>query len=173
MTYLFFPILAIIGFLIHFFVSRVERTGKRAVELLLLYLLVFCAGVGCLFSFSGHLFLADYVAESIGWTTGSPFQFEVGMANLAFGVLGILCIWLRGNFWTATVTGLTVFLWGAAAGHFREAFLAGNFNPGNFGMVLWVNDIAVPLVMVGLLIALYAMNKKGVMSKQAAQLYPS
>ncbi len=160
MTFIIFPILAVIGFLIHLFVSRKKRTAKRAIELLLLYLLVFCAGACCLFCFAGHLFHADSVAESIGWAPGSPFQYEVAIANLAFAVLGILCIWFRGNFWTATIIGITVFLWGAAVGHFREAFLNNNFNPGNFGMVLWLNDIAVPLVMVGLLIALYVTNKQ-------------
>jgi len=160
MAYIIFPTLAIIGFLIHFFISKEKRTVKRAVELLLLYILVICVGVGSLFSFAGHLFSADYVAKSIGWPTGSPFQYEVGIANLAFGVLGILCIWLRGNFWIATVTGTTIFLWGAAVGHFKEAFLNGNFNPGNFGMVLWINDIAIPLIIIVLLISLQIMNKK-------------
>ncbi len=43
------------------------------------------------------------VAASIGWPAGSPFQFEVGIANLSFGILGILCLKFMDNFWTATV----------------------------------------------------------------------
>jgi hypothetical protein len=154
------PLLAIICFLVHFFVSKVKRTGKRAVELLLLYLLVVVVGGGGLYGFLGHVFFADLVAKSIGWPTGNMFQYEVGVVNLAFGLLGILCIWFRGNFWTATVTGVTVFFWGAAVGHFREAILYGNFNSGNFGPVLWLYSIPVPLVMVALLIALNVINKK-------------
>ena len=35
-------------------------------------------------------FAADKVAEQLGWATGSPFQTEVGLFDLAFGVLGDL-----------------------------------------------------------------------------------
>src|SRR6476659_8155319 len=33
---------------------------------------------------------ADDVARSIGWPPGSPFQWEVGVADLGWGVLGVL-----------------------------------------------------------------------------------
>lgn len=39
---------------------------------------------------SGHTLNADAIAEFIGWPTSSPFQTEVGPANLAFGRLFIL-----------------------------------------------------------------------------------
>lgn len=34
----------------------------------------------------GHIIMADRVAKSIGWTTGSPFQKEVAFANLSIAV---------------------------------------------------------------------------------------
>lgn len=160
MIFLTVPILAVTGFLIHFFISGEKRTGKRAVELLLLYLIVFCVGLSCLYAFVGHVFFADDTARSIGWSSASPFQYEVGVANLAFGVLGILCIRFRGNFWVATIIGVSVFLFGAAVGHFREAVEKGNFSPNNFGPVLWVSDITMPLIMIGLLIVLHVMDAR-------------
>lgn len=105
--------------------------------------LVFLVGVPGIVAASGHIFAADQVAESIGWPTGNPFQFEVGIANLSYGVLGVMCSWVHGDFWTATVVGYSVFLWGAAIGHVVQMVKAKNFNPGNAGTVFWV-DIFVP-----------------------------
>jgi hypothetical protein len=123
----------------------------RVVEVLLLYLLVFCAGLGGLMAFLGHTFKAQEIALKIGWQP-SPFQFEVAVADLAFGVLGILCIWQRRGFWTATGIGYAVFLLGCGYGHVREMTLHGNFSPYNAGPVLWVNDLAVPVVILLLLL---------------------
>ena len=39
------------------------------------------------------------------------------MADLTVGVLGVLCIWLRGNFWLATAIANAVWLLGDAIGH--------------------------------------------------------
>ena len=45
-----------------------------------------------------HTFFADQTARQIGWATGSPFQFEVAMANLGIGVCGLLCYRFRDGF---------------------------------------------------------------------------
>ena len=112
--------------------------------------LVFLVGVPGIVGFSGHVFAADQVAESIGWPKGSPFQFEVGMANLSYGVLGIACSWIKGDFWTATVIGYSVFLWGDAIGHVVQMVKEKNFAPGNAGTVFYL-DILVPAALYVLL----------------------
>src|SRR5262249_51982096 len=40
--------------------------------------------------FIPRVFFPDQTARSIGWPTGSPFQFEVGLHDGAWGVLGFL-----------------------------------------------------------------------------------
>jgi hypothetical protein len=105
--------------------------------------LVFLVGVPGIVGATGHIFNADQVAESIGWPKGNPFQYEVGVANLSYGILGIMCSWIDGAFWTATVIGFSVFLWGAAIGHVREMVKERNFNPGNAGLVFWM-DLLIP-----------------------------
>src|SRR6202042_2717420 len=55
-------------------------------------------------------------SASIGWAT-SPYEYEVGMADLTVGVLGLLCVWIRGNFWLATAIANAVWLLGDAVGH--------------------------------------------------------
>jgi hypothetical protein len=135
----------------HLWLGRRPVSAGRCVEVLLLYLLVVFVGMGGLIGFLGHTLKAQEIALKIGWQP-SPFQFEVAVANLAFGVLGILCIWRRGSFWTATGIGYGIFLLGCACGHIRDMTQHGNVAPYNVGPVLWLNDIAVPAVILMLLL---------------------
>lgn len=109
-------------------------------------------GLGGIWAFMGHVFDANAVANSIGWPTGNPFQFEVAVANLSYGVLGLLCLHYRGYFWWATAIVYSVFLWGAAYGHIYEMVVNNNHEPGNSGYVLYA-DIITPLLLFGLLLA--------------------
>ncbi|MGZ7188690.1 MAG: DUF6790 family protein [Halobacteriota archaeon] len=124
----------------------------RIVESFLLWFLVIVVGFGSLYAFVGHAFVADDVARSIGWPSGSPFQFEVALHNLAIGVLGVLCFWLRSDFWSATVIAFAVFGLGAAYGHIRDMRLHRNYAPGNAGPILYISDILLPLLLVVLLV---------------------
>ncbi|MDE2571170.1 MAG: hypothetical protein KGM44_01445 [bacterium] len=150
--YLFFPLLALVATAIHLGIERRSRNGAGLIEALLLYSLVFIAGLQGLWTAGGHVFIANQVAAMIGWPAGSPFQFEVGIANLAIGVLGVLCIWMRGNFWAATVIAASVWLWGDAVGHVREIALSHNFALGSAGPALFAG-ILTPAVLIALLIA--------------------
>ena len=98
----------------------------------------------------GHLFAADRVADQLGWATGSPFQTEVGFFDLAFGVLGICCIWFRGQWWLAVTLGWTIFAVGAAGLHLQEMTGTGNNGSLNAGSVL--PDLIVPALLIVLLI---------------------
>ena len=72
--------------------DKSSRSRERKIETFLLYLFgigVAGSGIG---GFFGHFFISDSVAESIGWPTGNPFQLEVGFANLAIGILGIIAM---------------------------------------------------------------------------------
>ena len=113
---------------LHLWLGKRPVTGARVVEVVLLYLLVIFAGVGGLIGFLGHTFKAQEIALKIGWQP-SPFQFEVAVANLAFGVLGILCLWQPGGFRTATGLGYAIFLLGCASGHLKEMIMQGNLLP--------------------------------------------
>jgi hypothetical protein len=135
---------------LHLWLGKRPVSARRVAEVLLLYLLVIYVGVGGLMGFLGHTFKSRDIALKIGWQP-SPFQFEVAMANLAFGVLGILCLWQRGGFRTATGIGYSTFLLGCAYGHLKDMIIRGNFAPYNVGPVLWVNDLAVPLAILILL----------------------
>jgi hypothetical protein len=110
MQFYFFFALSLIVAAVHLYRDSQPRTGGRVAEVVLLWILVIDIGIGGVFGFIGHTVFAERAAASIGWPAGNPFQTEVAVANLAMGTLGILCYWLRDNFWTATVIGASVWL---------------------------------------------------------------
>ena len=65
--------------------SRVRSCRASSIDRLLRYLFLFPLGVQGLWAFVGHVFFAEQSAASIGWAT-SPFQYEVGVANLGLGL---------------------------------------------------------------------------------------
>ncbi len=129
-----------------------HRTRKRVVEVLLLYFLCVQWGFGAVLTAVPHIITPDIVAGYIGWTAGSPFQVEMGFASLGLGVLGVMCIWLRGTFWLAPAIGRSIFLYGAAYVHLRDIAAHGNLSPGNAGVPL-VFDLVIPTIVLGLLVA--------------------
>jgi hypothetical protein len=118
-------------------------------QTLLLWLLVFKAGLGGLWSFIGHYFQSDQVAAYIGWPAGNPFQKEVAFTNLALGISGLMCFFYRGEFWLATIVFASIFLLGAFSVHVQSQKETGNKHPGNAGPVFFL-DIIFPLILWGL-----------------------
>lgn len=151
MIQVFFTVLAVVLASVHIAVSAKRRSSARAVaETYLIYLLFLYVGVMGLLTAYAHVFRPLQTSASIGWST-SPYEYEVGMADLAVGVLGVLCLWLRGNFWLAAAIGNAVWLLGDAVGHIRQVRL-GNHAENNAGAFL-VFELVVPVVI--LLLAVY------------------
>jgi hypothetical protein len=109
-----------------------------------------CAGsrIG---GFFGHFFISDSVAESIGWPTGNPFQLEVGVANLAVGILGGVAMGRRDGFREATVIAATVFGVGATVVHVMDVIESGNLAPGN--TIQNVSNLLRPALLIAFLAA--------------------
>lgn len=143
------PLLMLIGDLVWLLVHGSSGLAHQALRNALTY----AVGVGGLIAAFGHTVLRDQVAESIGWPAGSPFQLEVGFANLSIGVAGILSAWFSGRFWLATIVVVSVFLVSDAGGHVVDMARSNNFAPGNAGFIFWW-DLALP----GLLWLLYAIQ---------------
>jgi hypothetical protein len=129
------------------------------VKTFLLSFLVISIGIGSVWAFIGHAFLSAQVAANIGWPAGNPFQLEVAFSNLAIGVLGIMCYWLRGNFWTATVIVSSIFLMGDAIVHLINMMQYSNYAPGNAGAIFYM-DIIGPIILIVLLILYRILNKR-------------
>jgi hypothetical protein len=126
-------LLSVALLLIHLARGTIPKTSDRLIYLLLLYALVLDVGViGLPLGFIPHVFFPDQAAQLIGWPPGSPFQFEVGIHDGAWGLLGFLCIWIGGLFWLATGLGWSVFMLGATYGHVYQTLREGNYAPYNF-----------------------------------------
>jgi hypothetical protein len=124
-------------------------TQSFAVDRLLRYVFLFPLGVQGLWAFVGHVFFAKQAAASIGWAT-SPFQYEVGVANLG---LGLACIYAAFKGFEARVAAgilAACFLLGAGIGHVRDIFTTGNLAPGNAGPIM-LTDFLTPIPLFALL----------------------
>jgi 4-amino-4-deoxy-L-arabinose transferase-like glycosyltransferase len=131
--------------------DKSSRPRERRLEIFLLYLFgigVAGSGIG---GFFGHVFISDPVAESIGWPTGNPFQLEVGVANLAVGILGILAMSRRDGFREATVIAATVFGVGATVVHVMDVIETGNLAPGN--TIQNISNLLRPALLIAFLAA--------------------
>jgi len=104
-------------------------------------------GFGNIISFFIHIFLADEIARSIGWQTGSPFQYEVAVANLAIGIISFMCFWRR-DFYFPAVIAKSVFAGGAGIIHLLDLFATGNVSLGNAGAILYW-DLIRPFLFIG------------------------
>lgn len=147
--FLFFSmyVLSLVFFFFHWLrLNHEKRNLSKAIELLLLYQLVFSVGMTSFLAFIGLTFIPEYVAAFVGWPV-CPFQQELANVNLAFGILGILCIWLRDNFWTATVFGFSIWIFADGLHHILDIVKNGNIAPGSAGGLL-ITDLAVPMILV-------------------------
>lgn len=112
--------------------------------------------IGIAYTWAGffHIVFPHVAASSIGWQV-SPFQFEIGVADVSIGIVAIVSFWRSLDFKGPVVGYLTLFSIGVAIGHFREAIYAGNTSKDNFGLLL-----VITLVHAVLLPVLYMLARK-------------
>ncbi len=132
----------------HIHIKKIENKFDRA-SIFLWYYVVILIGFGGLWSFTGHIFLAERVANGIGWDPG-PFQTELAFYTLGSGIAGFLAIWLRGHIITALVISKSVFWFGAAYTHILDAVVNQNYSQMNVGTVL-IGDLLYPIILFTLL----------------------
>ena len=121
------------------------------IDRLLRYVFLFPLGMQSLWAFIGHVFFPEEAAAAIGWTP-SPFQYEIGVANLGLGLASIYAAF--SSFQARVAAGIMAvgFLLGAGIGHARDIMEAGNFAPGNAGPIM-ITDFLTSIAVVVLLFA--------------------
>ncbi|WP_322994258.1 DUF6790 family protein, partial [Castellaniella sp.] len=86
--------------------ATAPRGLRSAAETLLGAINLFPVGLMGLWAALGHIVFSEQSAQAIGWAP-SPFQFEVGVANLGIGVAGIIAAFYRDWGFRAAVAVVT------------------------------------------------------------------
>jgi hypothetical protein len=144
-AYSLLPLLLATG---HILLDKQSRTPARCIELFIMYLLAISVGANGISGAFGHLFLSDMVAEGVGWPTGSPFQLEMGFANLLVGVLGSMAVSRRDGFRTAAILATAILGLGATSVHLMDIASTGNLAPGN--TIQNLGNLLDPVLLIGL-----------------------
>jgi hypothetical protein len=71
---------------------------------------------------------------------------------MAFGLLCIWCLFIRGSFWLAAILANSFFLIGSMLGHVRNLVATGNVAAYNIGPNILFSDLILPLIIIGLYI---------------------
>lgn len=111
------------------------HSGKSLSRRLLDWMLLLGIGVSYVWGGFFHVFFPDLAARSIGWAN-SPFQFEIGVADIAIGIVAIISFWRGLEFKTPVVIYVTLFCLGVAIGHITQAVEAHDYAANNFGLLL-------------------------------------
>jgi hypothetical protein len=135
--------------------DRRASTRERRLEVGLIYLFALSAAGGIAGAL-GHFFASDAVAEAIGWPAGSPFQLEMGFANLAMGVLAAIAVSRRDGFREATVIGGAILSAGAFVVHMIDLVQTGNLAPGN--TLINITNLGRPALLI---LFLWAVRRTG------------
>ncbi|MDR3596663.1 DUF6790 family protein [Clostridium sp.] len=146
MIFFIFWLIGIIVGIVTTIINPAIRSVQAIFANLLFYQLVITVTLTGIQGFLGHVLKSDMVAEYIGWEKGSPFQKELGYAELGYGILGILCIWMSKDFWLATIIAFSALFIGATIVHIKEMIKSKNFKPGNAFMIL--PDLIIPISLI-------------------------
>jgi len=114
------------------------------------YIFIFPLGLLGLWAFVGHVMFPIRSAAAIGWQP-SPFQFEVGYANLGIGLASLYAAFTTFYARVAVAIAASCFLVGAGIGHVHDIVAYGNLTAGNAGPIL-VTDFLTPMAALTLLI---------------------
>lgn len=138
-----------------------QPAPRRLIDLargLLRYINLFPVGLMGLWGALGHIVFPAQSAAAIGWAT-SPFQTEVGLANLGMGLAGVIAaFWRDWGFRAAVAVMMAGFLGGAGINHIIEIGKTGNLAAGNAGPILYT-DLLTPLLLVILLALTYRSDR--------------
>lgn len=110
-------------------------------------LLFYVVGIGYLYTGLLHAYAQGLAAPEIGWQP-SPFEYELGWMEIPLAVVALMSLWRGFEFRLAATIIFVVFALAAAAQHIQQILCCRNYAPGNAGWILWVGDIAIPLVVL-------------------------
>src|SRR5947209_18328880 len=144
---LVFIVIAVVMTILKLRRAQMHRTVMTPGYTLWGELLFYGVGFGFLWAGIFHAFFQQTAASSIGWQP-SPFEWELAWAEAGVAVIALLSLARGYEMRLATTLVFFVFSAGAAIQHVHQMMCCRNYAPGNAGTILWINDIAMPLVLL-------------------------
>lgn len=127
--------------------AKMHRTVMTPSYTLWGELLFYGVGFGFLWAGIFHAFFQHIAAAAIGWQP-SPFEWELAWGEFGVAIIAWLSLGRGYEMRLATTIMLFVFSAGATIQHINQILCCRNYAPGNAGTILWINDIALPLVLL-------------------------
>ena len=118
-----------------------EHWGPTLVSNAVIYLIGY-AGVGAGIS---HIFFGKKISRTIGFDK-SPYELEVGFADLAMGIVALLSVNYSPEFALAVILLSSIYRVGCGIGHIRSMIKDHNFAINN--TLILVVDFLVPAFLV-------------------------
>ncbi len=128
-------ILFVIATIMQFAGGAEEGWGPTLVQNAVVYMIGW-AGIGAGIS---HLFFGTRISRSIGFEK-SPYELEVGFADLAMGIVGVMAAAYSPDYWLSIILASSIFRVGCGLGHIRSMVKEGNFAINNTA-ILFVNFV--------------------------------
>ena len=129
--------------------ARLSRRPFSASAIVWGELLFYLYGIANIYGGFFHAYAGQTAAASIGWAN-SPFQYELGWFEIGYGAVALASLWRGREFRLALTLPYSIFLLAAAAQHVHLMLVQHDYAQNNAGALLWVGDIAVPLVVLAL-----------------------
>lgn len=93
-----------------------------------------------------HLFFGKQISKTIGFEK-SPYELEVGFADLAMGIAGVLAARFSPDYWFAVILISSIFRVGCGVGHIRSMIRDRNFAINNTA-ILAINFVVPAFLLV-------------------------
>ena len=126
-------------------IAWLRHEPKSAPERYLAWFLLLSVGVQGIWAGFFHIFYPHIASGEIGWDA-SPFEYEIGVADLSIGLVAVASFWRSLSFKSAVAAMAVLFYIGVAIGHFNQAFAHGNYSRDNFGLLLIITLVSIPLL---------------------------
>ncbi|SIT89786.1 DUF6790 family protein [Microbacterium sp. RU33B] len=128
-------ILFVIFTILQFAQGAGDDWGPTLVQNAVIYMIGW-SGVGAGIS---HILFGRKISQSIGFDK-SPYELEVGFADLAMGIVGLLAAQFSPDYWLAIILVSSIFRVGCGFGHIRSMIQDRNFAINNTA-ILFVNFV--------------------------------
>ena len=157
-VYLLFYALAVIFW---WRTMRRARLEHRALDSAFVFwgeLLFWYGGLTLIWAGFFHGYEQHITAASIGWQP-SPFEYELGWFEIGIGIAALFARRQNYGYRLALTIPIVIFSFAAAAQHIAMMLTKHDFAPNNAGMMLWLNDIIMPLLLAWLAFAAREENR--------------